>query len=110
MIIGLIAGIFNIVPYFGPIIGAFPAVIFALLKSPLTALYVIILFVAVNQIESSIISPSILGEHVGLHPVTVIFSIISGGYLFGVLGVLLAVPVASIVKVVLRYVRNKLLQ
>jgi predicted PurR-regulated permease PerM len=110
LIIGLIAGIFNIVPYFGPIIGAFPAVIFALLKSPLTALYVIILFVAVNQIESSIISPSILGEHVGLHPVTVIFSIISGGYLFGVLGVLLAVPVASIVKVVLRYVRNKLLQ
>ena len=110
LIIGLIAGIFNIVPYFGPIIGAVPAVVFALLKSPLTAVYVVLLFAVVNQVESSIISPNILGEHVGLHPVTVIFSIISGGYLFGILGVILAVPVTSIVKVTLRYVHNKLLQ
>ena len=73
LIIGLIAGIFNIVPYFGPIIGAVPAVVFALLKSPLSAVYVAILFIVVNQVESSIISPNILGEHVGLHPVTVIF-------------------------------------
>jgi len=110
LIIGLIAGIFNIVPYFGPIIGAVPAVVFALLKSPLSAVYVAILFIVVNQVESSIISPNILGEHVGLHPVTVIFSIISGGYLFGILGVILAVPVTSIVKVTLRYIHNKLLQ
>ncbi len=110
LIIGLIAGIFNIVPYFGPIIGAVPAVVFALLRSPLTAVYVVLLFAIVNQVESSIISPNILGEHVGLHPVTVIFSIISGGYLFGILGVILAVPVTSIVKVTLRYIHNKLLQ
>jgi predicted PurR-regulated permease PerM len=110
LIIGLIAGIFNIVPYFGPVIGAVPAVVFALLKSPLSAVYVVILFAVVNQVESSIISPNILGEHVGLHPVTVIFSIISGGYLFGFLGVILAVPVTSIVKVTLRYIHNKLLQ
>jgi len=55
LIIGLIAGIFNIVPYFGPIIGAVPAVVFALLKSPLTAVYVVLLFAVVNQVESSII-------------------------------------------------------
>jgi len=110
LLIGLIAGIFNIVPYFGPVIGAVPAVVFALLKSPLSAVYVVILFVVVNQVESSIISPKILGEHVGLHPVTVIFSIVSGGYLFGFPGVILAVPVSSIVKVTLRYIHNKLLQ
>ncbi|NLJ59387.1 MAG: AI-2E family transporter [Firmicutes bacterium] len=110
LIIGLIAGIFNIVPYFGPVIGAIPAVISALLKSPLSAVYVVILFIVVNQVESSIISPNILGEHVGLHPVTVIFCIISGGYLFGILGVILAVPVTSIIKVTLRYIHNKLLQ
>jgi sporulation integral membrane protein YtvI len=110
LIIGLLAGIFNIVPYFGPVIGAIPAVVLALLKSPLSAVYVMILFIVVNQVESSIISPKILGEHVGLHPVTVIFSIIAGGYLFGLLGVILAVPVTSIVKVTLKYIHNKLLQ
>ena len=70
LVIGLIAGLFNIVPYFGPVIGAIPAVIFALLKSPVSAIYVVILFILVNQVESSVISPNILGEHVGLHPVT----------------------------------------
>ncbi len=108
LIIGLIAGVFNIVPYFGPVIGAIPAVAFALLKSPLSAMYVLILFIVVNQIESSIVSPNILGEHVGLHPVTVIFSILSGGHLFGVLGVITAVPIAAIIKVTLKYINKKL--
>ena len=108
LIIGLIAGIFNIVPYFGPVIGAAPAIILALLKSPLSAVYVAILFFIVNQVESSIIGPNILGEHIGLHPVTVIFCIVSGGYLFGFLGIILAVPVTSIIKVTLRYIYNKI--
>jgi predicted PurR-regulated permease PerM len=110
LIIGLIAGIFNIVPYFGPVIGAIPAVILALLRSPLSAVYVVILFVVINQVESSVISPNILGEHVGLHPVTVIFCILSGGHLFGFLGIVLAVPVTAVIKVTLRYVHNKLLE
>jgi len=108
LVIGLVAGLFNVVPYFGPIIGAVPAVILASLKSPVLALYVILLFVLVNQFESAVVGPNILGEQVGLHPVAVIFAILAGGHLFGLIGVLLAVPVAAMIKVILRYLHAKL--
>lgn len=108
LVIGLVAGLFNIVPYFGPVIGAIPAVIFAFLKSPVLVVYVIILFLLVNQFESAVVGPNILGEQVGLHPVAVIFAILAGGHLFGVIGVLLAVPTAAIIKVILRYLHERL--
>ncbi|MCR4402204.1 MAG: AI-2E family transporter [Firmicutes bacterium] len=108
LVIGIVAGIFNIVPYFGPVIGAIPAVISALLESPVLVIYVIILFVLVNQLESAVVGPNILGEQVGLHPVAVIFSVLAGGHLFGVTGILLAVPAAAVVKVILRYLHDRL--
>ncbi|MEW6230265.1 MAG: AI-2E family transporter, partial [Bacillota bacterium] len=108
LVIGLLAGIFDIIPYFGPVIGAVPAIALALLKSPVLVIYVVVLFVVVNQIESAIVGPNILGEQIGLHPVAVIFAILAGGHLFGVTGVLLAVPVAAIIKVFLRYLQARL--
>ncbi len=103
LVIGLLAGVLDIIPYFGPVIGALPAVVFALLKSPPLALYVVALFIVVNQLESGIVGPRIIGEHVGLHPVAVIFAVLAGGHLMGITGVLLAAPVAAVAKVILRY-------
>ena len=63
-----------------------------------------ILFVAVNQVEAVILSPRIVGGRVGLHPVVIIFALLAGGHLFGVAGVLLAVPVAATLRVILTFV------
>jgi predicted PurR-regulated permease PerM len=95
LLIGFTAGILDIVPYFGPIIGALPAVVIALLESPLKALYVIVLFFIIHQLESTIVSPKILGDRVGLHPLAVVFVLLAGGQLAGIVGVLLAVPVTA---------------
>lgn len=103
LFIGLTAGIFDIIPYLGPILGFLPAAAFALLKSPLTVLWVLLIFAAANQIENGIISPKIIGDRVGLHPLLVIFAVFVGGDLLGIVGMLVAVPVAAAMRVVLDY-------
>lgn len=103
LFIGLTAGLFDIIPYLGPILGFLPAAAFAVLKSPLTVLWVLLIFVAANQIENGIISPKIIGDRVGLHPLLVIFAVFVGGDLLGITGMLLAVPVAAAIRVVLDY-------
>ena len=77
--IGFVAGLFDIIPYFGPVLGFLPAAALALSKSPLTVLWVLLLFVAANQIENSLISPWLIGDRVGLHPLAVIFAVLVGG-------------------------------
>jgi len=108
IIIGIIAGVADIIPYFGPIIGILPALIFALLESPVKAIWVIVVFVVIQQLEGNIISPKIVGESVGLHPVVVMISLLIGGGYFGVLGMLLAVPVTSILKITSGFIIEKL--
>ncbi|HOB08700.1 MAG: AI-2E family transporter [Limnochordia bacterium] len=105
--IGLLAGVFNIIPYFGPVIGFVPASLFALAKSPLSVLWVLILFVVVNQLEANVISPKIIGERVGLHPLAVIFAIFAGGELMGIIGMLVAVPAAAVVRIAFLYVLKR---
>lgn len=109
LLIGAFAGLLDIIPYFGPIIGAIPAVALALLKSPVTALWVIAAFVAANQIESMVLQPRIVGGHVGLHPLTVIFAILAGGKLLGIWGMLVAVPLTAAIKVLANYGLDKLI-
>lgn len=103
LFIGFIAGLFDIIPYFGPIIGFIPAAAFALLRSPISVLWVLAVFVFANQLESTIIAPKIIGDRVGLHPLAVIFAVLVGGELMGITGMLIAVPAASIVRVLLYY-------
>ena len=99
VLIGIIAGIANVIPYFGPVIGIVPGVIFALMDSPIKALWVIIIFTIIQQIESGILSPKIVGESVGVHPLVVILALLVGGKFFGLVGLLIAVPVAGVIKV-----------
>jgi len=103
LLIGITAGLLDVIPYFGAFIGAAPAITLALLESPLLAGKVTLLFFVIHQLEGSVIGPKILGESVGLHPLTVIFCLFAGGELFGVVGMLLGVPVAAVGKVVLRH-------
>jgi predicted PurR-regulated permease PerM len=102
-LIGMIAGLSNIIPYFGPIIGAIPGVIIALLDSPMKALWVIIAFIIIQQIESAIITPKVVGESVGLHPVTVIISLLIGNEWFGLMGLIFAVPIAASLKIITKH-------
>jgi len=95
LVLGLIAGLTEIIPYLGPILGAIPAVILAFTQSPFLALLVIILYLVVQQMESNILVPKIMQRAVGLHPVVCIIVLLIGGRIAGVTGVLLAVPVAT---------------
>ena len=103
LFIGLVAGLFDIIPYFGPVLGFIPAAALALAKSPGTVLWVLVIFVGANQIENGIISPKLIGDRVGLHPLIVIFAVLVGGDLMGILGMLLAIPVAATIRVILAY-------
>lgn len=102
-LLGLIAAAAELVPYVGPILGAVPAVWVGLLHSPWTALQAALIFLVIQQVESTILSPRIIGHAVGLHPLAVIFSVLAGGYLAGFWGLVLAVPVAGILRVVWRF-------
>ncbi|QXM05974.1 AI-2E family transporter [Crassaminicella indica] len=103
-LIGIIAGITNIIPYFGPIIGAVPGVIIALMDTPVKAFWVIIAFTIIQQIESAIITPKIVGESVGLHPVMVIIALLIGNECFGLIGLIFAVPIAASIKIIIEHI------
>jgi predicted PurR-regulated permease PerM len=103
-ILGIFAGIANIIPYFGPFIGIIPTILFALLDSTGKALYAAGAFILIQQLESGFLTPRIIGKSVGIHPVYVIMSLIVGGKLFGVIGLIMAVPVLAAVKMTLRHV------
>ena len=101
-IIGIIAGICNMIPYIGPIVGTILAVIMALLSGqPITALWATIGMIGVQQVDNNLLAPKIVGDSVGLHPVFTMLAIIIGGSLGGLVGMLIAVPVAASFKIVL---------
>ncbi|MBC9785636.1 AI-2E family transporter [Heliobacterium chlorum] len=107
VLIGIIAGVADLIPYFGPIIGMVPAVMVGLLESPRLALWAVGIMILIQQIESNLLSPKILGDSIGLHPLTVIFVLLAGGNLFGTLGMLLAVPLTAVGRVIGRYILLK---
>ncbi|MPQ31052.1 AI-2E family transporter [Clostridium estertheticum] len=98
-LIGLTAGIANIIPYVGPLIGCIPAIIIGLLSpNPIMALWAVLLLLAVQQLDSAVISPKVVGDSMGLHPIFVIMAITIGGSIAGIMGMLLSVPAAGIIK------------
>lgn len=103
--IGLVAGLTNIIPYFGPWLGGFLPVVLALMNAPITALWVVIWIIVVQQIESSFISPQIMASSVGLHPLTVMFSVLFFGNLMGIPGMILGVPITGTIKVLVKHMK-----
>lgn len=109
LLFGLIAGATNIIPYLGPFIGAAPAVIVALFTSPLQALLVIVVVTIVQQLDSNLLSPYIVGKSLSIHPLTIIIILIVAGNLAGIFGMILGVPVYAVVKTVILNV-NRLIK
>lgn len=106
--ISVLAAIFNLVPYLGPIVGTIPAVLLGLTVSPWAAVGALVVFVIANQLEAHVLGPMILSRAVDVHPVTVLLAITAGFGLAGILGALLAVPFVALGKELLEaYVLNR---
>ena len=103
LVLGLLAALTETIPIIGPIIGAAPAVFLAYLHSPALAVKVVIFFLIIHQLENHVIVPKVMGHSIDLHPVTVIISLLIGGNLMGIVGMILAVPVAAILKVLYKH-------
>lgn len=92
LLLAVIAGLTNIIPFFGPWIGSIPAVIVALFLSPITALLTVLAIIIIQQIESNLIAPQIIGKKLHLHPLVIIFLILIAGRMVGLIGMILVVP------------------
>lgn len=100
LLLAIILGITNIIPYFGPIIGAVPAVVLTLAVSTKLAIIVLIAIFIIQLLESNFLAPYIVGKSIDIHPVAIIFVLLLGGKLGGVIGMIGAVPILTIMKVI----------
>ncbi|MBD3671177.1 MAG: AI-2E family transporter [Gammaproteobacteria bacterium] len=109
LLVGMIAGLVSFVPYLGFIIGILLAGVLAMIQfQDFLHLGGVVLVFAIGQaIEGMLLTPLLIGERIGLHPVAVIFAVLAGGALFGFFGVLLALPVAAVIAVILRHMRHE---
>lgn len=98
LLFGFWAGVTEVIPYIGPWIGAVPPVIAAVFHSPVAALWVIIIFFVIQQLESHVLAPNIVGSSVGVHPLVVIFALLAGAQIGGVLGMIASLPVLAMLR------------
>ena len=105
---GIFFGLMELVPFVGPILGALPPIIVALFQDPLTALWVALLFVALQQIEGHIVAPQVFGRALRINPLLVIFALLLGAEVYGVLGALISLPLAAVARETAVYLRRHL--
>jgi len=112
LLIGVVAGLFAIVPYLGTAIGVVSALIAAYLQFHdwQHLVYAGIVFAVGHLLEGMVLTPLLVGDRIGLHPVAVIFAILAGGHLFGFVGVLVALPVAAVIMVLVRHLKQQYMQ
>ena len=104
LILGFMAGLLNIVPYFGPFIGAVPAVIAAFFISPWKAVTVILLFLILQQVDNIVLTPKIVEGQLKIHPIATIIAVFIGGELLGFWGILFGVPIYAALRFILQKV------
>ena len=95
LLFGAFAGITELIPYLGPILGAVPPVLYALVVHPLSAVWVVILFLFIHQVEGHVVVPNVMGSALRLHPLLVIFGLLAGGAIYGFVGILVALPLLA---------------
>jgi len=103
VLLGLIVGLCEFIPFVGPILGAVPALIVAVIKSPITALWTLLVIVVVQQVENLFLVPRIAGESVKLHPALIMVVLVIGNEALGLWGMIVAVPLTAIVRDVFKY-------
>ena len=110
LLIAVIIGVTNIIPFFGPFIGAIPSTILIMVISPVQALYFVIFVLLLQQFDGNILGPKILGDSTGLKPLWIIFAITVGGSIAGVLGMFLGVPAVAFIRYLIQRLINHQLQ
>jgi len=110
VLISVIIGVTNIIPFFGPFIGAIPSVVLIFLVNPIQAVYFVILILILQQVDGNIIGPKILGDSTGLSPFWIIFSILLFGGCFGFVGMILGVPVFALIYYIIKRVAEHFLK
>jgi predicted PurR-regulated permease PerM len=108
LILGLWAMFTEIIPYVGPILGALPAIVLAALHAPITALWVGLFYLAIHQLEGHVIVPRVMGSALGAHPLLVIFALVAGAELYGIVGALLALPVLAMGREVAVFLQRRI--
>ena len=105
LLIGMLAGLLSFIPYMGLVVGIVVAGVAIMLQThdPMNLMWVALVFIVAQLIEGTLLTPLLVGDRIGLHPVAVIFSVLAGGRLFGFFGILLALPVFAILAVIMRY-------
>lgn len=106
VLVAVIIGVTNVIPVFGPFIGAIPSLLIVVIQSPWHALYLLIFIVVLQQVDGNIIGPKILGSSTGLSTFWVMFAILIGGGMFGFLGMLLGVPTFAVIYYIVKRVVN----
>jgi predicted PurR-regulated permease PerM len=109
LLIGLWVGLTEFIPVLGAFLGAIPAVAIALIASPVKALIVAGLFLVAQQLEGNILVPKIMGGSVGVHPLWVLFAVLTGTALYGIVGAIFALPVVAIISASIRYLKGTLI-
>ncbi len=108
VVFAIIFGLMELVPYLGPFLGALPPILVALLTDPITALWVALLFVGIQQLEGHIVAAQIFGHSLRINPLLVIFALLFGQHLYGLVGALLALPILSILRETATYLSRHL--
>ena len=104
LLVSVIVGVTNVIPFFGPYIGAIPSTILIALADPLKGLYFLIFIIALQQLDGNVIGPKILGNSTGLSAFWVVFSILLGGGLFGFIGMIIGVPTFAVIYYIVKMV------
>jgi predicted PurR-regulated permease PerM len=105
---GLFFGLMELVPYVGPLLGALPPVIVALVQDPLMAVWVALLFLALQQLEGHVVAPNVFGRSLRLNPLLVILALLLGGEMYGFIGALVALPIAAVLRETVVYLKDHL--
>ncbi len=98
VVFGVFFGLMELIPYLGPILGALPPILVALFSDPISALWVGLLFLGIQQLEGHVVAPQIFGHTLRINPLVVIFALLLGQHIYGIIGALMALPILSVLR------------
>jgi len=103
---GAFFGVMELIPYVGPILGALPPILVALFNDPLTAVWVALLFLGIQQLEGHVVAPQVFGHSLRINPLLIIFALLFGAEVYGIVGAFVALPVAAVIRETVVYLRR----